>query len=267
MKVALAQLGSTTSKDENLKKVMQFMKTASAIGAEAIVFPEYTNLYAERDLGKERLYDLAETEDSEFIRSVKKEAREKGLNVIIGVYERGKAARTVYSSAFVINRSGEVVLKYRKSHIYEALGFSEASLITSSSDVPPVFDLEGTRFGLMICYEIRFPEIARSLALRNAEAVVVPAAWYRGPGKEDQWITLAKARALENTVYLASANQIAGPFTGITLAVDPMGVLVSRATEEEGIVMVDIDKERLIRARKALPVLKQRRPELYTGLT
>lgn len=265
MKLALAQFKSTSEKEENLKKVLRFMELASKLGADAVVFPEYTNLYVEREIGRERLYELSEADDTEFINAIKREADRQNVHVIIGVYERGERPKTVYSSAFVISSSGDVVLKYRKSHVYNALGFSESDLITASSEPPPVFDLEGTRLGLMICYEIRFPEIARYLTLMGAEAILVPAAWYRGPNKEDQWITLAKARALENTVYLATANQIAGPFVGATLFVDPMGILLARATEEEGIVFSEIDRERLLKVRDELPVLKQRRPELYRG--
>lgn len=266
MRVALAQLASSTDKAENLRKVLEFMRAASRLGAELVVFPEYTNLYAERELGRARIYELSESEDSELIKTVKREASSLNINLVIGVYEKGERPGVVYSSAFVVSRSGEVLAKYRKSHIYEALGFSEAEIISASSDIAPVVNLDGTRLGVMICYEVRFPEIARSLTLRGAEAILVPAAWYRGPNKEDQWITLIKARALENTVYMATANQLAGPFVGPAALVDPLGVMISRGTEEEGLIVGEIDKDRLKKARESLPVLRQRRPELYIGL-
>ncbi|MEM4089845.1 MAG: nitrilase-related carbon-nitrogen hydrolase [Thermoplasmatales archaeon] len=263
MRVGLMQMIVSENKDDNLNKMIFDIKEAAKAGANLIVFPEFSNYLARLDVSKRKLYEFSDWEESEFIKKIETASLQNNVNVVFGIYERGDNSNEVYSSAFVINEKGKMYKKYRKSHLFEALGFSERTLLMPSSDRPITFSISGFNFGIIICNEIRFPELTRNLALKGVDAIIAISAWYKGYNKEEQWLTLSKTRALENTVYVLTSNQIGNAFTGITVAVDPLGIIFSRATEEEGMLLVDISRERIDRARKAFPLLKQRRPELY----
>jgi predicted amidohydrolase len=257
LKIALVQFSSTPDPEDNLKRVKQLIHEAHGHAA-MIVFPEYTNFFARQD--RKDLYEMSDS--TSFINEVRSAAVEHQSGVVIGVYERADRP-AVHSTAYFIRPDGETGIKYSKSHLFDAFGSSELERLVPSSDRPTVFEYMGFRFGMMICYEIRFPEIARKMALMGADALIVPSAWYMGFNKEDQWETLVKARAMENTVYVLTSNQIGNAFTGITMAVDPAGIVVARATEEEGLVYAELSRERIVKVRSALPLLRQRRPELY----
>ncbi|BBE41441.1 Aliphatic amidase AmiE [Conexivisphaera calida] len=261
MGVALAQFQSTPSKEENLEKISKIISRLS--GISLVVFPEFTDLLAPSDISRERLYELAEYDDSQFIRGVRRVAMEHGIWVAVGVYERSDEFPRVHSSVYIIGADGELRAKYRKSHLFDALGHKESDWLKPGDEPPLMVDVEGFRLGVIVCYEMRFPELARYVALSGADALIVPSAWYRGYNKEEQWLTLTKARALENTMYVLTSNQIGNTFAGISVAVDPAGVMVARATEEEGAVEARVDQGRISRVRAALPLLEQRRPELY----
>lgn len=261
MEVALAQFQSTPSKEENVEKISSMTKGLS--GASLAVFPEFTDFLAPPDIPREKLYELAEEEDSQFIRGVRRVAVERGMWIIVGVHERSDEFPRVHSSVYVIGSDGDLKARYRKSHLFDALGHRESDWLKPGNEPPLTVDIEGFRLGVIVCYEMRFPELARYAALSGADALLVPSAWYKGYNKEEQWMTLTRARALENTMYVLTSNQIGNAFTGVSVAVDPAGIIVARATEEEGIVEARLDRGRISRVRAALPVLEQRRPELY----
>ena len=123
--------------------------------------------------------------------------------------------------------------------------------------------MDNVNFGMLICYDIRFPEVFRNYSLNDVDMIVLISAWFSGPMKEEQWLSLVSARALENTVYLATSNMVGGAFTGITTFTDPIGAITARAAEDEGIIYATVDTERIAAVRKKMPVLRQRRPELY----
>ncbi|MCL4344687.1 MAG: carbon-nitrogen hydrolase family protein [Nitrososphaerota archaeon] len=264
LRVALAQFSSTPSTKTNLGKALNYIKIAAQKSAQLVVFPEYTNIYAEDKLDSDSLYKIAEYDDSPFLREIKAAAADMHVAAVIGVYEKGKRRPEVYSTAYFIQPDGKILAKYSKSHLFEAFGSSETNRLIPSGDRPAIFEFMGFKFGIIICYEIRFPELARLTALLGIDALIVPSAWYKGYNKEDQWETLVKARAMENTIYILTSNQIGNSFTGITMAADPAGIIVARATEEEGLVFAELSKERIKKVRDSLPLLKQRRPELYS---
>ncbi len=256
---ALAQIMTEKEKDKNLLKIKNIIKNSET---DAIVFPEFSNFYAS-DLKPEEVYKNAETDESDFLNEIIYLASNSKKWVILGVYEKSEDFPKTYSSVYVIEPEGKILSKYRKTHLFRALGYDESLYLKPSNNGFSVFEINGIKIGLMICYEIRFPEVARSLALKGAEVIIAPSAWLKGYNKEEQWITLAKARAMENTAYLLTSNQIGNIYTGITVAVDPAGIIKARASECEEIVEVKISKDRLRLVRNTLPLLEQRRPELY----
>jgi predicted amidohydrolase len=131
--------------------------------------------------------------------------------------------------------------------------------VTASDVVPPLVDVRGFAVGLMTCYDVRFPELARLLATAGAEVLVLPAAWVRGPLKEHHWRTLVTARALDNTVYVVASGECGPRNVGQSLVVDPLGVPVAQAGEEPTMITALVTRERLTAARDQLPVLQNRR--------
>jgi predicted amidohydrolase len=126
-----------------------------------------------------------------------------------------------------------------------------------------VIDTEIGKFGIIQCYEVRFPEIARELTLQGADILLMPAAWLYGLLKEDHFETLIRARAIENTLFICASALKGSIFSGRSMVVDPMGVVVASAGDEEGLIIAEIDFDRIKRVRDKVPTLVNRRPELY----
>ena len=141
----------------------------------------------------------------------------------------------------------------------DAFGERESDSIAPGHEVPPLVDIDGWKFGVMTCYDIRFPELARRHAVAGADALVVSAAWARGEGKVDHWTTLCKARALENTCYLMACSEHSGHDIGHSMVVDPAARILAQSGERDELIYADLNRDRLEDVRRILPVLKNRR--------
>jgi predicted amidohydrolase len=148
---------------------------------------------------------------------------------------------------------------YRKIHLYDSFGYKESDRLSAGAVEPVLVDVGGFSVGLMTCYDLRFPELARELVRRGAELLVVPSAWVAGPGKVNHWRTLACARAIENTVFVAAVGQPGPRYTGHSLVVGPAGELVAELGDGELVVTASVDREALERARAENPSLLNRR--------
>lgn len=156
-------------------------------------------------------------------------------------------------------RDGEIIAQYRKLHLYDAFSVQESENVLPGEAIPPLLTIAGLNVGLMTCYDIRFPELARRLVLDGADVLVLPSAWIKGPLKEAHWELLVRARALENTTYLVAVGECGVKNIGNSMVVDPLGVVVVQAPETPALVYADIQPERLAHARQVLPVLANRR--------
>ncbi|PMP81541.1 MAG: amidohydrolase [Caldisericum exile] len=263
LKIGLTQLLSSKNKEENLLKIEKFVKNAKNLGAEMVIFPEIFMVYFTSDDSLEKRVSEAESLDSNFVKSILKLSKQYNISITVGMYESIKNSLKVFNTTITTDDNGELLNVYRKTHLYDAFNFKESDFYEASNNPYKVFDFNGFKIGIMVCYEVRFPEIARTLALKGADVILVPSAWVRGYNKEEHWITMIKARALENTVYIATSNQIGNIYTGITSFVDPLGILLHRMNENEGIIVGEVNKGRIEEARKVLPLLSQRRPSLY----
>lgn len=179
------------------------------------------------------------------------------------MYESIEKQAKTYNTTITTNAEGEIINVYRKTHLYDAFNFKESDYLLPSDNKLQIFEYNGFMIGTMVCYEVRFPEMVRTLALKGAEVIVVPSAWVRGYNKKEHWLTLVKTRALGNTVYLVSSNQIGNIYTWISCFVDPFGLIVQRATDQEGLILDEASKDRLNRVRELLPVLAQRNRAIY----
>ncbi|PMP92665.1 MAG: hypothetical protein C0171_00215 [Caldisphaera sp.] len=266
LKIGLTQLVSSKNKEENILKIEKFSKKAKNKGADMVVFPEVFMIYFSSEDSLEKRSKEAESLDGNFVKSILKISKEYNLSITVGMYESIENSLKTYNTIITTDDNGNIINIYRKTHLYDAFNFKESDFFKESKNPYRVFDFNGFKIGVMVCYEIRFPEIARILALNGADVILVPSAWFKGYNKEEHWLTMIKARALENTVYIATLNQIGNVFTGITSFVDPLGIIMHRMNEEEGIIFGEVDKERINEARKILPLLTQRKTDLYSGL-
>ncbi|GAA2905128.1 carbon-nitrogen hydrolase family protein [Nonomuraea rubra] len=254
-RIALCQIPVSPDPSTNLKRAREAL--ASAEGADLAIFPEATLTRYGR-----RITTLAEPLDGPFVSGLADSAREHGLAVIAGVFEPG--ADRVHNTAVAIDARGELKAAYRKIHLFDSFGAKESDLVAPGAE-PAVVELAGVRVGLITCYDVRFPELARALVDRGAELFAVIAAWGSGPLKEDHWVTLVRARALENTMWTAAVGQAPNPAessdgygVGRSMLVDPLGVVRSDLGTGPGVRVVEVDREWTGTARAMLPCLEHR---------
>ncbi len=264
MRVALGQIPISSDPQVNLDRVRKAASAAAAQGADLVVFPEGTQVRFSADLRA-----AAEPLDGEFCRGLAAAAKSAGLAVIAAVFEPGPDGR-VFNTTVGFDRDGSLVAVYRKIHLFDALGHRESDSVAPGDEVV-IATVGGLRVGFMTCYDVRFPELARALAAGGAELLVLPAAWAAGTFKEDHWVTLVRARAIENTIWLAAAGQVPDPAerathapTGIgrSMLVDPMGVVRLDLGPAEGLGIGDVDTEQTASVRAALPCLANRRQDV-----
>ena len=134
-------------------------------------------------------------------------------------------------NVLVTVRDGEIVAQYRKLHLYDAFSAKESTNVKPGEEIPGIIEVAGLKVGVMTCYDLRFPEMARRLAVDGADVIVLPAAWVRGLGKEAHWEVLVTARALENTCYVVAVGECGERNIGASMVVDPLGVAIARAGE------------------------------------
>ena len=159
----------------------------------------------------------------------------------------------------VVLREGKIIAHYHKLHLYDAFAMQESRRVDPGRQIPPVIEVAGFRVGLMTCYDLRFPELALSLALNGAQLLVLPTAWVKGPQKEHHWATLLAARALDTTCYVVAAGECGTRNIGQSRIIDPLGTTVAGAGSEPQLIYADISADYLTRVRERLPVLQNRR--------
>jgi deaminated glutathione amidase len=266
-KIALAQVSASERKEENLKRGLDLIEAASLRGADILVLPELFMAYLPLEATPAEFASVAEEADGHFVATLAEEAMKKRMHVVVGIFEKSSKEDKVYNTVVMIGPDGKVISTHRKLQLFDSFGYKESSKYEPSSMLEGVFRTPLATIGMMTCYELRFPEIARILALQGAELILVPTAWLAGRMKEEHLHVLAKARALENTLYVAVASQTGRIFTGRSIVVDPFGVSICDAGEEEGLVIAEIDLERLRRVRRLLPSLEHIRHDVYGRFT
>lgn len=255
MKIALGQMTVGRDWRQNLETVRSMAQETAAAGGRLLLAPE--GIIA-RDPGDNDLTQAeAQPLDGPFTTGLLEISAETGVAVAgtVHVPEPSGRARNV----FVVADGGRMIAEYHKLHLYDAFTAKESDRVSPGDAVPPVVTIDGIAFGLMTCYDVRFPELARAHALAGADALLLPAAWVRGSLKEQHWQTLVTARALENTVYVAATGETSARNIGRSMIVDPFGVTVAAAGEQPALVVAEIDRDRIQTARGTMPVLANTR--------
>lgn len=255
--VAVCQFAPTDSRDGNLERIAELVAEAAGRGARLIVLPEYSSYFV--NPMDETLAANAEPLDGRFVQSLTALAAEHAVVIVAGLVEPAEEGRRVRNTLVAVRGDG-ILAVYRKQHLYDAFGQTESDWVEAGTvGEAAVFDLAGLRFGLMTCYDLRFPEVARTLVDAGADVLVVPAEWVRGPLKEHHWNTLLAARAIENTVYVVAADHPGPIGVGLSQVVDPQGVVTAQVGSGEGIAVTSVERATVDRVRETNPSLRMRR--------
>jgi predicted amidohydrolase len=255
----VAQLRSGDDKAANLASVQEAVAGAARQGAQLVICPEA----AMHDFGPPEfpLAPVAEPLDGRFVSRLSAAARQHQVTVIAGTFEPVDGDTTrAYNTVVAVGPGGDLIGRYRKQHLYDALGWLESDRLVAGDVgellVVPCDDLQ---VGVMTCYDLRFPELSRALVDAGATVLAVPSAWVAGPAKETQWATLAAARAIENVCYVAAAAQPPPTYTGCSRVVDPMGASLAALAEAEGVAVAEVSAGRVEQCRRRMPSLANRR--------
>ena len=260
MRVAAAQLVTDLDKAQTRARAVAAVHEAAAAGADLVVLPEATMCTFGDD--STDLAEFAEPLYGPFVKALTRAAGETGVTVVAGMFEPATGEARVYNTIVAIGPAGHIGA-YRKFHLYDALGWQESKRIKPgdpTTDEMVVFALGDFVCGIMNCYDVRFPEMARALVDRGANLLLAPAHFLAGPEKVDVWTVLLRARAIENTAYVVGAGKPGPECTGHSMIVDPVGhVLAALDADEETLVTAEVTIERLQEVRAAIPVLENRR--------
>lgn len=256
--VAVGQFAPGTDVAGNLESVRALAEDAAGTGARVLALPEYS-MFTAHKLDR-TIIESAQPLDGAFVTGLLAIAQATGLVVVAGVNELLPNDSRISNTLVAAAPDATIAAVYRKLHLYDAFGFTESDVVRPGEiEDPQTFTVDGVTFGLQTCYDLRFPEVTRHLLDANADVVVLPAQWVPGPLKEDHWTTLVRARAIENTVYVAAAGQTAPNGAANSVVVDPMGVVIAAAGEAVGTVSATVSLERIEQVRTRNPSLALRR--------
>jgi predicted amidohydrolase len=265
LRAAAVQLNSIGEKDRNLEAAERLVRAAAADGAELVALPEKWNLLA----GGDELLAGAEPLDGPSLTAARGWARELGIHLLAGsISEQG--TEKAFNTSVLIDPEGEDVAVYRKIHMFDVdvdgVSYRESDHEEPGSEVVTA-PLGGLIAGLTVCYDLRFPELYRILAVRGARIVAVPSAFTAATGR-DHWEVLLRARAIESQVFVLAPNQTgeAPPHFdsyGHSAIIDPWGRVLALVPDGEGFVAADLDLAEQERVRASLPSLANRRPQAY----
>jgi omega-amidase len=266
-KIALCQMKVVDDKQANIKKATAMIEMAAIEGAEMVVLPEMFNCPYETSKFKQ----YAESRDnSPSLNAVSKAAADKGVFLIAGSIPE-LSCKKLYNSSFIFNSKGEQMDVHRKLHLFDIdipgeIAFKESETI-SAGDRVTVLDTNFIKIGVAICYDVRFPELFRLMTLDGAALMVIPGAFNPTTGPA-HWETTLRSRSIDNQVYVAAVSparnkDLSYQAYGHSMVVDPWGKVIARAGEDEEIIYATIDGSYIKKVRDELPLLKNRRLDIY----
>jgi len=257
VRVTVGQLTVGADHAANLRQALAALAAAAAAGSDLLVLPEYASGFDPRGVGPSHAEPLA----GPFVRELGAQAAAAGVAVIAGTTLPGAGPDRAVNAVVAIDAAGAVVAVYRKVHLYDAFGQRESDRLEAGApDAPPVvLDVAGLRFGIMTCYDLRFPEMARRLVDAGAQVLVVPAAWAAGPHKAAHWRALAVARAIENTAVVVAVGQAGLGVSGRSLVIGADGVVQLELGTAAEVATADLDPAALAEVRAHNPSLANRR--------
>lgn len=276
IKIALCQMNVVDNKEENIKKAIQMIRDSKKQGADLAVLPEMFNCPYEN----EKFIEYGEEfEDSSTLNRIAETAKEENIHVLAGsipeiemsLGEDGKDEKSIYNTSVLFDNHGKILGKHRKMHLFDIdvkgkIYFKESDTLSAGSNFT-VIETELATIGIGICYDIRFVELSRIMTLNGAEILIFPGAFNLTTGPA-HWEILFKSRALDNQVYtigVAPALDETANYNsfGHSIAVNPWGEVIEELDFDEDLKIVEIDLNEIKRIREEIPILKNRRCDLY----
>jgi predicted amidohydrolase len=258
VQVAVVQFASTDDKPANVARLKELIAQAADRGATLVVAPE-ASMHS-FGLPEQPLAPVAESLEGAFVTGLAEAAQKHAVTVVAGMFETVEDdASRAYNTVVALGSDGDVIGRYRKVHLFDALGHMESKQLAQSPIELLTFPCGEFTLGVLTCYDLRFPELARALVSVGTTCLVVPSAWVAGPVKEEQWSVLVRARAIENTIYVVAADQAAPDYAGHSMVVDPFGVPLAQLAEGVGVACAEISTDRLADVRRRMPSLEHRR--------
>ncbi|MGY1640224.1 carbon-nitrogen hydrolase family protein [Geodermatophilus sp. SYSU D00703] len=259
--VAVAQFLAGPDAEKNLRRVEELTAEAAAQGADLVVFPE-ASMYA-WDVPAPELVEAAQRDVAAFTAGLGAAAARHAVTLVAGVFAPRPGAQP-FNRMVVVGADGRPQGSYDKLHLYDAFAWRESEKVSAGSLTPDgtelcVVPIGEFTIGLLNCYDLRFPEMARALVDRGADVLVVSSAWVAGPHKEMHWETLLRARAIENTCYVLASNQPPPASVGLSTVIDPFGLVAATCPTREGIAVHSLDPAHLRDVRQTVPSLAHRR--------
>jgi len=266
-KIALIQMHVEEDKLKNISNAGEFVRKAAAQGADIAVLPEMFNCPYKTS----NFPIYAEEEGGECYRLLSELAKELSIYLVAGTMPEKDSEGKVYNTSYVFDRQGQKLGKHRKMHLFDidvkgGQYFKESETLTAGNTVT-VFETEFGRIGLAICYDFRFPELARLMVEEGAKAIIVPAAFNMTTGPA-HWEVMFRSRAIDNQVYTigtAPSRDVDSCYTsyGNSIIISPWGEIVLRMDEKEGLALETLDFDYVEKVREQLPLLVQRRKDIY----
>jgi N-carbamoylputrescine amidase len=272
MKVGIIQIQGTPNVEQNKATVSTLLETATLQGAQLVVLPEMSILeFFPRIPQKYEYYDLAEPIPGPTTEWFQNIARTHNVAIVYNHYERSPE-HLFFDASVVIDRAGTLLGRQRMMHLAEEPGYNEKFYYTPGWDDYHVFELDGWRFGIAICYDRHYPEVFRSFILQGAELVLVPTAVAASEPFAEVYELEMRAAAVTHGVYIAMANRAGAEppltFLGSSMVIDPTGNVVKTLDDEpDQVLTVELNKRAVTRARTLFPFLRDRRPETYRRIT
>ena len=269
MRAAAVQLNSTEEPARNLERADRLTRRAAADGAKLVVLPEKFSVLGEREALEAGAEPLRDGPSVSWARRI---ARELGIDLVAGsIVERREGHHKLSNTSVHVGPDGEVHAAYRKIHMFDVTvggqDYRESESEEPGTEIVLSELADGLPVGLTVCFDLRFPELYRILAVRGARVITVPSAFTRATGEAGHWEVLLRARAIENQAFVVAANQVGfaddKESYGASMIVDPWGEVLARATGGEGFVAADLDIGRQDAVREELPSLANRVPSAY----
>lgn len=261
VKIAVAQFGPGPNPADNVEIIGELVSAAAENGARLIVLPEYSSVLG-GPLGQ-WIIDYAESLEGPFVESMTEFADEHNIAIVVGMLEKSEDPQQPlpFNTSVAILPGAGVVARYRKVHLFDAYETRESQWMSAGDprEEPQTFEVDGITVGMQTCFDLRFPESTRRLADAGVHLVALIAEWLSGPKKAHHWVALTSARAIENMVYIAAADQIAPVAVGMSRVISPLGETLIDMGQSMGVSIAVVNPQAVIDARQTNPALDLRR--------
>ncbi len=265
-KLAICQMKVVDDKKSNIKKAQEMIESSALNGADMVVLPEMFNC----PYDTQKFVEYAESENESItLDAVSNAARDKNVFIVAGsIPERD--GNKIFNSCFIFRKDGDIIGRFRKMHLFNIdapnIKFKESQVLSEGNHLG-IFNTEFGKIGIAICYDIRFGELLRLMTLKGAQLIIMPGAFNMTTGPA-HWEVLIRSRAIDNQLFVAAASparneELSYVAYGNSMIVGPWGDLMARAGENEDIIYANINLKDILRVRRELPLLKNRRDDIY----